>query len=100
MAFDAFIKIDGIDGESADDKHRGWIELIRYGIGVKQTVSTTDSSAGGASAERADFSGFLIRKFIDKSSPKLALACADGTHINRIVVELCRSGADKVTFII
>jgi type VI secretion system Hcp family effector len=28
----------------------------------------------------------------------LALACADGTHIDQIVVELCRAGTDKVTF--
>lgn len=27
MAFDAFIKIDGIEGESMDDKHQGWIEI-------------------------------------------------------------------------
>ncbi|MCP3874696.1 MAG: type VI secretion system tube protein Hcp, partial [Desulfobacteraceae bacterium] len=71
MAYDAFIKIDGIDGESTDDKHHGWIEIIRHGMGVKQTVSTTASSAGGASAERADFSDFSIRKYLDKSSPKL-----------------------------
>ena len=98
MAFDAYLKIDGIEGESEDDKHWGWIELIRYGIGVKQTISTTASSAGSASAERVDFSDFLIRKFIDKSSPKLALACANGTHIDQIVVELCRAGTDKVVF--
>lgn len=98
MAFDAFMKIDEIDGESTDVKHPGWIEIIRYGTGVKQTVSTTASSAGGASAERADFSSFTIRKLLDKSSPKLALACAAGTHINQIVIDLCRAGADKVSF--
>ena len=25
MAFDAFLKIDGIPGESTDDKHKDWI---------------------------------------------------------------------------
>ncbi len=98
MATDTFIKIDGIDGESTDDKHHGWIEVLRYGMGVKQTISVTASSAGGASAERADFNEFRIRKLLDKSSPKLALACAAGTHIDEIVVELCRAGSDKVTF--
>ncbi|MBT8342262.1 MAG: type VI secretion system tube protein Hcp [Desulfatitalea sp.] len=63
MAFDAFMQIAGIGGESRDDKHQGWIELIRYGIGLRQTVSTTVSSAGGASAGRANFSDFLVRKF-------------------------------------
>lgn len=96
--FDAFVKIDGIEGEGTDEKHQGWIELVRFGIGVKQTISSTASSAGGASAERADFSDFILRKYLDKSSPKLALACAAGTHIDQIVVELCRSGGDKLTF--
>ncbi len=98
MAFDAFIKIDGIEGESTDEKHAGWIEVTSYNTGLSQTVSSTASSAGGASAERADFQDFSITKQIDKASPKLAVACADGTHIGSIVVELCRSGTDKVKF--
>ena len=98
MAFDAFIKIDGIEGESTDEKHAGWIEVTSYNTGLSQTVSSTASSAGGASAERADFQDFSITKQIDKASPKLAVACADGTHISSIVVELCRSGTDKVKF--
>jgi type VI secretion system secreted protein Hcp len=98
MAFDAFIKIDGIEGESTDEKHAGWIEVTSYNTGLAQTVSSTASSAGGASAERADFQDFSITKQIDKASPKLAVACADGTHIGSIVVELCRSGTDKVKF--
>jgi type VI secretion system secreted protein Hcp len=98
MAFDAFIKIDGIEGESTDDKHAGWIEMATFGTGLSQSVSSTASSAGGASAERADFQDFTFTKQLDKASPKLALACADGTHINTIMVELCRSGTDKLKF--
>jgi type VI secretion system secreted protein Hcp len=96
--FDAFIKIDGVEGESTDDKHKGWIELIQYGIVVKQTISNTVSSAGGATAERADFDSFAFSKQIDKSSPLLMLACAAGMHINEIIIELCRAGTDKIKF--
>jgi type VI secretion system secreted protein Hcp len=98
MAFDAFVQIDGIEGESTDDKHAGWIEVTSFSSGLTQTVSSTASSAGGASAERADFQDFSFTKQIDKASPKLALACADGTHISKIKIELCRSGTDKVKF--
>jgi type VI secretion system secreted protein Hcp len=98
MAFDAFIKLDGIEGESTDSKHSGWIEIHDYDLDVSQTVSRTASSAGGASAERADFSEFCFAKSLDKASPKLALACANGTHIDNIVVELCRAGGDKLRF--
>jgi type VI secretion system secreted protein Hcp len=98
MAFDAFIKIDGIEGESTDDKHPGWIEALYYKTEVKQKISSTASSAGGASAERADFDDFVFTKQFDKASPKLTLACAAGIHIDKIVVELCRAGTDKVKF--
>lgn len=99
MAFDAFIKIDGIDGESTDNQHNGWIELLSCGVTVSQKVSNTASSAGGASAERADFSDFSFIKQIDSSSPKLTLACAAGTHINNIVIEFCRAGTEKIKFL-
>ena len=98
MAFDAFIKIDGIDGESTDAKHADWIEIISFNCGVDQKASATASSVGGASAERADFDKFAFSKLLDKASPKLAVACAGGTHINNIVVEVCRSGTDKVKY--
>jgi type VI secretion system secreted protein Hcp len=98
MAVDAFIKIDGIEGESTDSNHKGWIELISYYSEMNQTVSRTASSAGGGSAERVDFDGFGFTKLLDKASPLLALACAAGTHINTIILELCRAGGDKLTF--
>ncbi len=50
MSFDAFVKIDGIEGESTDSNHSGWIEALSYKAGVSQKVSVTPSSAGGASA--------------------------------------------------
>ncbi len=98
MAFDGFIKLDGIEGESSDSKHSGWIEMTNCDMEIHQTISTTASSAGGAGAERADFSDLSFTKLLDKSSPKLALACADGTHFNTIAIELCRSGAEKIKF--
>ncbi len=98
MAFDTFIKIDGIEGESTDSKHTGWIEVISYEAGVSQKASATASSAGGGSSERADFDDFIFIKQLDKASPKLAIACADGSHIDTIIVEVCRAGTEKVKF--
>ena len=96
--FDGFMHIEGISGECADDKHTGWIEILDYDLDVSQSVFRTASSVGKASAERADFSEFCFTKLLDKASPKLALACADSTHIDNIVVELCRAGGDNVRF--
>jgi len=99
MSFDSFVKISGIEGESTDSKHSGWIETISFSAGASQKISTTASSAGGATAERADIKPFTFTKQADSSSPKLFQACAAGTHFDKITIALHRSaGDDKVKF--
>jgi len=94
MAFDAFMKINGVVGESTDDQHKEWIELLSFSWGVQQPKSVV-SSAGSLAAERADFGDFSITKVIDKASPKLATACASGEHFSEVKIEVCRAGGDK-----
>ena len=98
MAFDAFIRIDGISRECNDDQHSDWIELLDYSLGVQQRVSAAAGNAGGASAGRADFTELGFSKRTDLATPQLALACADGTHIDTITIDLCRAGKEKVRF--
>jgi type VI secretion system secreted protein Hcp len=98
MAFDAFIKIDGVPGESTDDKHKDWIEILSYSHGHTQPSSSTASSAGGGTTERADFKDVSVTKHIDKASAKLAELCASGKHIANVVIELCRAGGDKLKY--
>ncbi len=98
MAFDAFLKIEGIPGESTDDKHKEWIEILSYNLSVMQRPSGSASTAGGASSERANFSDFNIVKALDKASPKLFEACATGRHIPTVTLELCRAGGDKLKY--
>ena len=98
MAFDAFLKIEGIPGESTDDKHKDWIEILSYSHGLYQPVAGSVSSGGGRSAERCEHSPFSIVKALDKASPKLNLFCCNGMHISSVIVELCRAGGDKVKY--
>src|SRR5262245_874401 len=95
MAFDAFMKIDGVEGESSDDKHKGQIEVLSYSLGVDQPNTTSASSHGSLSAERANFHPFTVVKAIDKASAKLALGCASGEHFPKATLEICRAGGDK-----
>jgi len=95
MAFDCFLKIATIPGESSDDKHKEWIEVLSYSHGASQPSSGRTSSSGGHSAGRVDLADFVVTKYLDKSSPKLALACCNGEHIKEISVELCRATGEK-----
>lgn len=62
MAFDAFLYIDSIEGESKDDRHKGWIEVLKYGLGKRQCIVRAPSSCGGVCAGRADFLNLAIKK--------------------------------------
>ena len=93
--FDAFLKIEGLDGESQDAKHKDWIEVLSYSTGVSQASAGSRSSGGGAGAERADFADFSVVKALDKASPKLMLQCASGKHFGKVTLQLCRATEDK-----
>ena len=98
MAFDSFLKINGIEGESTDDKHNGWIEISSYNHAVTQSASATASSVGGGSSGRSDFGHFVLTKQVDKASPKLCIACAAGTHFDKVTIDICRAGSEKVKY--
>jgi type VI secretion system secreted protein Hcp len=78
-AVDYFLKLDGIEGESQDSKHKGLIDLESFSWGVTQ--SGDYSTRGGGGAGKAVFQDFHFTMKINKASPKLFLACAEGTHI-------------------
>jgi type VI secretion system secreted protein Hcp len=99
MAFDAFLKIEGIPGESTDDKHKDWIEILSYEFSMDQPASATDSSAGGGTTERVNIEDFTIVKHLDKASPKLYEFCCNGKHVKEVIFEVCRAGGDKVKYL-
>lgn len=88
MAFDAFLKIDGIDGESRDAKHKNWIEVLSFSWGVSQPHSASGQLTGHVVPE--DFS---FTHAVDKSSPKVMLACAKGDSINEVQVSFRKAGS-------
>ena len=76
-AVDMFLKIDGVEGESKDQSHRDWIDVLSFDMSVSRPIGpgAGGGRAGGQAAEASDLS---LSKYIDKSSPKLVLACCDG----------------------
>ena len=52
MAVDYFLKLDGIQGESVDDKHKDEIQIMSFSWGGSQTSSV--SGTGGSGAGKVD----------------------------------------------
>jgi type VI secretion system secreted protein Hcp len=91
MAIDVYLQIDGIKGESQDDKHKDWIECASVNFGITQPRSASASTAGGHTAERAELEDITFSKMADLSSPILLQHCAMGKTIPKAKFEFMRA---------
>ncbi len=98
LGYDMFLEIDGVPGESTDDKHKEWIEILSFSHGVSQPGAGSLSTGGARTAERADHQDFSITKTLDKASPKLMLACNNGEHVGEVILVLRRAEGEKQQF--
>jgi type VI secretion system secreted protein Hcp len=98
MALDAYMKIDGIAGESKDGGYGEWIEITGYNFGSSQSTTVTASSAGGAASGRTRLTDFHVTKELDRASPKLLGASCAGQHLKQVTIALHRSGGEKVKY--
>jgi type VI secretion system secreted protein Hcp len=79
-AFDVFIKIGDIKGESTAKGHEGWIELQSVQWGVGRGIS---SPTGGTNREASapSISELTLTKTLDSSTPKLFLNAVGGSGV-------------------
>jgi type VI secretion system secreted protein Hcp len=94
---DYFLKIDGVDGESTDDKHKGEIELASWGFGGQNAGSF--SSGGGGGTGKVALQDFTFVKKTDKSSVKLFTACCTGEHLKSATLVCRKAGKDQQEFL-
>jgi type VI secretion system secreted protein Hcp len=91
MAFDTFLDIKDVPGESTAKGMEGKIEIFSFSFGASNPV-TIGSTAGGGGGGKVAVSSFNIMKKTEKSSPKLFGACARGDHYDKAVVTLRKAG--------
>jgi type VI secretion system secreted protein Hcp len=97
MAVDYFLKLDGIQGESQDDKHKNEIELHSWSWGASNMG--TSASGGGGGAGKVSVSDFMVLKYIDKASPKLLEACTTGKPISSAVLYCRKQGGSQQEYL-
>ena len=95
-AVDFFLKIEGIDGESQDSKHKNEIELDSWSFGGTNSAHV---GSGGMGAGKVSFQDFHCNMRVNKASPKLMLACASGEHIKKAVLTCRKAGKDQQEFL-
>jgi type VI secretion system secreted protein Hcp len=96
-AVDYFLKIDGIEGESQDSKHKAEVEIQSFSFGATQTGSF--AAGGGGGAGKVHMQDFHFTVPVNKASPKLMLACASGQHIKKAVLTVRKAGKEQQEYL-
>ena len=97
MAYDAFLKLDGIKGESLDAKHKDEIDIESFSFGVTQ--AGTHGTGGGGGAGKVSVQDIHLTKVVDKSSPELLLACCNGKHVKEALFTVRKAGENPLEYL-
>jgi type VI secretion system secreted protein Hcp len=97
MAVDYFLKIEGIEGESADSKHGKEIDILSWSWGESQSGSSAFGGGGGAG--KVNMQDFSFTMNNNKASPKLVLACASGQHIKSALLVCRKAGKEQQEYL-
>lgn len=97
MATDYFMKIDGIEGESEDEKHKKQIQILSFSWAASNVSSV--AGTGGSGAGKANLSDLNINMNFDKSTPELFKNLTKGTHFKTGTLEAIKSGAEQKPYL-
>jgi type VI secretion system secreted protein Hcp len=90
----AFMKLGDIKGEATDDGHKDWIIIESMSAPIARSIP---SGAKDQQRTKGDttLGDVVIVRQLDKSSTKLAEACANGTFFKEVEIHLCTTVKNK-----
>lgn len=94
----AFIKFDGVDGESTDANHTNWSDVLEFDQGyLLQTF--IDEKMKELPTEAVQVNDFVVTMELDKAGPKIAEALLKGKTFPSVQVELTATyGGSRTTY--
>lgn len=93
---DLFLKLDGIEGEVQDVKHKGELRIEGFSGAVNHAIT----GAAGQDAGLSTWHDANFTMWMDKAYPKLFQACTIGAHIAKAVLTFRKAGKDQQEFLI
>lgn len=101
MAVDMFLKLDGIDGESQDDKHSKEVDLLSFTWGQTHDAAPGSTTVGaGSGVGKVSFSDFAVTFYSNKASAKVFSSCSGGKHIASAIITVRKSGDTPQEYLI
>jgi type VI secretion system secreted protein Hcp len=88
-ASDMYLKIESIDGQSQNQNHQDWIDVLSYSHSLQGSFDVATGRATG----KVIHSPLRTTKTVDKATPKLQEKCATAVLIPSVILEFW-SGAE------
>jgi type VI secretion system secreted protein Hcp len=98
MAQDMFLKLDGITGESLDDKHPSEIQVTSWSFGLSNSGSAGFGSGSGSG--KVDFQDIVLTKPVDLSTPILWQWCCNGKHCPSGTLTVRKAGTTPLEYLV
>lgn len=93
MAFDAYLELDGVEGESTRAGYEDLIQVQSFSFGASNPASI--GTGTGAGTGRAELSRFVVTKKTDAASTALFGACCAGTHFTNAKISVLKAGGEE-----
>jgi type VI secretion system secreted protein Hcp len=97
MPVEMFLKLTGIQGETADIKHKGEIDVLAWSWGLSKEPPPP---AGGGGSGPVKIENISIEKLVDLASPLLLSFGAQGKHIADGTLTTRRAGKNGSEFLV
>jgi type VI secretion system secreted protein Hcp len=88
-AFDLFLKLDGIPGDSKNAQYKDAIDVVSYSLGAESPAAMARAAAASG---RATFTPLTFVHKVDKASPLLFQAAAKGNHLKSAELAVVAAG--------
>lgn len=96
-ADDVFLRLDGVQGEALDAKHKGDIDILSYTQSFASAFARTAGGAAGG-AGKTNCGPVTVMKLVDRSSPRLIGLLTTGAHIPKAVITFRKAGKDQLEY--
>lgn len=86
-----FVNYEGINGESSDSGHSGWMDVESIAWGVGRQITSNSSTAGDRESSNAVISDLQIVRYMDTATPKVFIESCCGTG-KTVKIHLSKTG--------
>jgi type VI secretion system secreted protein Hcp len=98
MAFDTFLKLGDLKGESPVKGHEDEIQVLSWNWGMSQSGTTHIATGGGAG--KVNVQDITVTHYVDSATPNLVLACCSGKHFDKATLTARKAGGSPLDYMV